>query len=333
MHDVSVSSPDLGISQQSSLTKTAPTSPLFEFFLTACKRYAISSMTLDDYRRFYADEIRIAADLRNAHLVQSFATVPRERYLGPPPWHICSGDRAALTLLGLNSELYTATSNPADLYHNILVAIDPRRSLNNGNPSMLARWIDDLELKPGSRVYHAGCGVGYYTAILAEMVAPNGSVVAIDVDPDLAARARENLANYPHVTVHTGDGAAFDPGLCDAMLINAGVTHPHRPWLDRIKPGGCIILPITAKGSEYHGNGVMVKLTREPSGFSARVVSFVSIYSFSTLRDLKIEPLLTAAMNARTLFKLKSLILTNHEEADTCIIHTSHMCLSSKSLT
>jgi protein-L-isoaspartate(D-aspartate) O-methyltransferase len=59
----------------------------------------------------------------------------------------------------------------------------------------------------------------------------NGSIVASEVDADLAVRARQNLASYPNVSVHAGDGTGVDPGVCDAILINAGVTHPHRPWL------------------------------------------------------------------------------------------------------
>jgi protein-L-isoaspartate O-methyltransferase len=59
------------------------------------------------------------------------------------------------------------------------------------------------------------------------------------VDPALAAVARESLAGYPNVTVHAGDGAALDPGACDAMLINAGVTHLHpRGWTGCAREAG-----------------------------------------------------------------------------------------------
>ena len=47
-------------------------------------------------------------------------------------------------------------------------------------------------------------------------------VVASEIDPELAARARKNLAGYPNVSLHGGDGTDFDPVECDAMLINAG---------------------------------------------------------------------------------------------------------------
>jgi protein-L-isoaspartate(D-aspartate) O-methyltransferase len=289
-------------------------------------------MTLADYRQFYAEEIRAVANLRSNDLVRAFASVPREKYLGDPPWQVCSGDQAALAVMGLGGEAYTSTDNPCDLYHNVLVAIDPVRYLNNGHPSTLARWIAALELKAGWRVYHAGCGVGYYTAILAETAGPAASVIAIDVDASLAERARNNLSGYPRVSVHAGDGADFDPGMCDAMLINAGVTHPHRPWLDRLTEGGCIVLPLTAKASEHYGNGVMVKITREQRGFSAQVISVVAIFHFSSLRDPEIEPQLTKALATRQVFKLKSLRLDEHEVSDSCIVHGGEICLSAAAL-
>jgi protein-L-isoaspartate(D-aspartate) O-methyltransferase len=287
-------------------------------------------MTLDQNRDFYAEEIRIAANLCSADLVRAFATVHREDYLGPPPWQICSADKAALAALGIGGGIYTSTDNPRDLYHNVLVAIDPARHLNNGQPSAVARWIAALDLRRGDHIYHAGCGVGYYTAILAEMAGPEGRVVAVDLDADLAARARKNLSGYPWVSIHAG-GAVLDPGPCDAMLINAGVTHPHRPWLGRLKDGGRMILPLTGRG-QMHGSGIMALITREPAGFSARTVSFVAIFSFSSLRDPEIEPLLTSALAKRDLLRLSSLRLDEHAREDTCLVHTSGTCLSSRPL-
>jgi len=80
--------------------------------------------------------------------------------------------------------------------HNVVVVLDKAGDINNGQPSALARWIDSMDLKPGARAYHLGCGVGYYTAIMAEVVGPRGSVVGTEVNPDLAARAKENLSGY-----------------------------------------------------------------------------------------------------------------------------------------
>jgi len=291
-------------------------------------------MTLDDCRLFYADEIRIAAGVSSAPLLAAYARVPREKFMGPPPWQVTSSDIVMMALMGLAGAVYSTTENPRDLYHNVLVALDPSRYLNNGQPSALARWIDALELAPGDRVYHLGCGVGYYTAIMAEMVGTGGRVAASEVDPGLAARARENLAAYPNVSVHAGDGAAFDPGQCDAIFINAGVTHPHPLWLERLSDCGRLVLPLTgAMGSaNIGGAGMVAKITRGGNGFSARVVTPVGIYSCTSVRDPEMSEALAKALATKAFIKLKSIRTDPHQQEETCLAHGTDICLSTADL-
>jgi protein-L-isoaspartate(D-aspartate) O-methyltransferase len=286
-------------------------------------------MTLDDCRFFYADEVRIAASLDSPALVAAYARVPREKFMGSAPWHLASPDTVSMAYMGLAGKVYSATDDPRDLYHNVLVALDSDRQLNNGQPSALARWIDALELKAGDRVYHLGCGVGYYTAIMAEVVGVGGKVVASEVDPGLAARSRENLAAYANVSVHVGDGAAFDPGQCDAIFINAGVTHPHPLWIERLADGGNLVLPLTADmGSAIGGTGVVAKVTHVENGFPARVVTPVGIYSCTSVRDPEMSAALAKALATRALFKLRSVRTDPHQQGETCLAHRADICLS-----
>ncbi len=95
----------------------------------------------------------------------------------------------------------------------------------------------------------SAAGVGYYTAIMAELVGPSGRVTGIEFDPELAARAKANFAGRPNVEILAGDGATvpFDPA--DVIYVNAGATRPAPAWLDRLKEGGRLVLPLTtAKG-------------------------------------------------------------------------------------
>lgn len=286
-------------------------------------------MTLEDYRRFYAEEIQFAAHLLTPALVEAFARVPREKFLGPPPWQIGSPDVRAMSALGMGEKQYLTVQEPRHLYHNVVAVIDAGRDLNNGQPSALARWIEALDLKPGDHVYHLGSGVGYYTAIIAEVVGAQGSVVATEVEPELAARAKENLSGYANVTLHAGDGAAFDPGQCDAMLINAGVTHPAALWLDRLKEGGRLLMPVTMPIGKTLGAGAMIKVVRENGNFPARVNSAIGIYSCTSLRDPEMEAVLRQAVATQTLFKVKSLRRDQHEKTETCIAHGNNLCFSS----
>src|ERR1039457_223822 len=111
-------------------------------------------MTIEDCRHFYAEEVRIAAGVNSPALTKAFAQVSRDKFMGPPPWQISTPEMVAMAFQGLGGELYLTTEDPRDLYHNVLVALDADRHLNNGQPSALARWIDALELISGDSVYH-----------------------------------------------------------------------------------------------------------------------------------------------------------------------------------
>src|SRR5262245_60409686 len=139
----------------------------------------MASSDLEPARKAYAENVCSMVAVRSAELVRAFATVRREDYLGPGPWKI---------LAPPNFFRYRETpdDDPRHLYANVLVAIDAARALNNGEPASLARWLDALDLTAGSRSAHIGCGVGYYSAIAAEVVGTEGQVLAIEIDAMLA---------------------------------------------------------------------------------------------------------------------------------------------------
>jgi protein-L-isoaspartate(D-aspartate) O-methyltransferase len=287
-------------------------------------------MTLDECRRFYADEVRFAANIDSAALIEAFASVPREKFLGPPPWKIASAEQRAMALMGAPQVTYRVADDPRHVYHNVVIGLLPERDINNGQPSALARWIEALDLQPGNRVYHLGCGVGYYTAIMAEVVGGKGKVSGSEMQPELASRAAENLSSYPQVQVHQGDGVAFDPGECDAIFVNAGVTYPHRLWLDRLTDGGRLVLPITFSSTSTLGTGAMVKIVKTRGSFSAELVTFVGILSCSSLRDRELEASIRAALSTGGFMKMKSVRVDAHEKSDTCVLHASDVCFSAQ---
>src|SRR4051794_30052844 len=137
-------------------------------------------------RRRFAEELRHTANVRAPAVVRAFATVPRERFAGPGPWRI-------LDPTDLSSYRTTADADPRHLYHDVLVAIDEARRLNNGQPSLWAALYDRLGLAAGAHVVHVGAGTGYYSAVLAEIVGREGRVTAGGIDPPPAGRARQKL--------------------------------------------------------------------------------------------------------------------------------------------
>jgi len=232
-------------------------------------------MGLSQARRWFAEELRVTSPVRrNESVVDAFATVPRERFLGPGPWRLVPFTQPGDSYL-------TPDDDPSWVYHDVLVAIDHKRGLNNGQPSLWARLLDHLDLKRGEHVVQIGAGTGYYTAILAEIVGAEGRVTAIEHDRDLAERAEDNLSPWPQVEVINGDGTVHDPGKADVIVAFAGATHPAAIWLERLKPRGRLMMPLTAENRW----GFFLMARRSGRRFQAASLGICGFYPCIGARD------------------------------------------------
>lgn len=201
-------------------------------------------------REAYAVKTLRRAGVDDPRIEAAFAAVPREAFAGPPPWSVSAG--------GFLDE----TRDPARLYADVLVAIDAGRRINNGQPSLHALSIAALALKVSETIVQVGAGAGYYTAILAELVGPSGHVFAYEIEQDIAARARGNLADWPQVELRARSGVGETLPAADAIYVNAAADHPVRQWLEALKPGGRLVFPLHGRGS----SGAMLLVTRPASG-------------------------------------------------------------------
>jgi protein-L-isoaspartate(D-aspartate) O-methyltransferase len=291
---------------------------------------------LNGARTRYARKIRRKAHLRSKLLVRAFAETPREDYLGPPPWKL-------ITRKGYR---VPRKSHPRRLYNDLLVGIIPERLLNNGLPSALAMWFDALDLKRNERVVHVGCGTGYYTAILANVVGPRGHVRAFEIDDELAQRAVRNLAHLRNVEVIHGDGSTLDPGPADAIFVNAGANYPAPVWLDSLPVNGRLMFPLITTHKVLHPlispwgrrryppsfsagmAGMMMLITREPSRLSVRAVSSVGIFPCIGAIEREADKRAAAALTRTDYDSLSTLRRDPHEQADSCWLHGPGFCFS-----
>ncbi len=290
---------------------------------------------LTGYRRFFAEEIDAVARLHTAALVDAFASVPRERFLPPGPWTVLAdvGYVAGAAANAPAVMCLTPDADPRRLYHNIAVAIDSDRRLFNGQPATLGVWMDALGLVPGMRVLHVGCGLGYYTAVMAHVVGPRGHVVAFEVDSALAIEASRNLADTPWVEVRHGDASQPD-GRFESILVNAGVTHPLDAWLDALADGGRLILPLTTAlpgMASTIGKGLVFVVTKESAqSFGVRTVGVVAVYSAIGIRDEEMNSRLGKALMAgpTAWSAVSRLRRDDHEASASCWLHGRNCCLS-----
>lgn len=276
---------------------------------------------LEIIRRAYAKQVMAAAGITDRRVETAFAAVKREDFLGPGPWPILRWGRGYVP---------TPSRNLVYLYDDVLVGIIPERNLNNGQPSFLASLIAAAAPKAGEHAVHIGAGVGYYTAILHRLVSRTGKITAIEFDAGLAARLAANFAGARNVRAIQGDGSriAFEPA--DVILVNAGATQPAKLWLDRLRDGGRLILPLTAAGfpSADVRHGAVFRIERQGDDFRAQRFSGVGIFPCEGMRDAESEAALSAAFEKGGVDKVTRLYRHNDVPEADCWLRGKGWCLA-----
>jgi protein-L-isoaspartate(D-aspartate) O-methyltransferase len=220
----------------------------------------------------------------------------------------------------------TPSAEPTSVYHDVLIALDAERNINNGQPSLWAFSFSHLASAKDEHVLHLGCGTGYYTAILATLIGAGGRITAIELDPVLCARAREALAPWPNVTVQQSDGSDALSEPADIIVASAGATHPRLTWLSALKRGGRLLFPMTGT----RGWGGMLLVNKFGSGhFSARFLCRVAFIGFSGMRDPEFARRIDNLFMQERGAGVKSLRLDDHPLDESCWFHNADWCLSS----
>jgi tRNA/tmRNA/rRNA uracil-C5-methylase (TrmA/RlmC/RlmD family) len=148
--------------------------------------------------------------------------------------------------------------------------------------------IDALQPRTGEHVLDLYAGVGLFTALIADIVGPTGSVLAVERDRRACADARHNIAGLDHVEIRK---ASVSPSL-----ITGNVGRPDLVVLDPAREGA--------------GRPVMAALAaRDPL---PRRIVYVSCDPASFARDLRV--MLDAGWTLSSLRAFDLFPMTEHVE-------------------
>ena len=187
------------------------------------------------------------------------------------PWNVL--DESVLELMGkVHREDYVSPEYANMAYMDIEVPLKgtaeeaAAKGWHMLAPKIEARMLQDVKIKPTDRVLEIGTGSGYMAALLA---AQAKEVVTLEIDPELAEMARENLlsAGVKNVEVKLANGAtaSLAQGAFDVIVLSGSVAVVPKALLEQLKPGGRLFAVV---GDEPMMRATIV--TRGDSGFSTR---------------------------------------------------------------
>lgn len=267
-------------------------------------------------RHRYARQVTMRLVASDERLRDAFAAVPRERFVGPGPWRL-------VTPFG--SEM-TPDADLRHVYSDIAIECHPVRGRDDGEPSLHALGIAALGLGAGQAVAHAGCGTGYYSAVMAELVGGAGRVDAHEGDRVLAERARSALAPWPQASV-TEKPAEPLPAY-DAVYCEVAGTGPDEAWLTAVNDGGRIVFPLT----DAFGRGALVCLSRRGDVFAVAPLARVTVTPPALPGGAGVDARLAEASAAGRLMSVRALYRGAPSVSDPAVVRGDGWWLSSRPL-
>ena len=184
-----------------------------------------------ELRAALVSHLRRSGALHDDAVARALLAVPRDRFVPGLPLEAAYEDRAH-AFKERDGKVLSSISQPA----------------------IIAQMLEMLEVRRGARVLEIGTGSGYNAALLGSLTGPDGTVTSVEIERDLAERARETLRELEiaNVDVYCGDGLAISLGATfDRIVVTALVRDIPSSWWDALAAGGRLVAPLDLSyGSE-----------------------------------------------------------------------------------
>jgi protein-L-isoaspartate(D-aspartate) O-methyltransferase len=127
----------------------------------------------------------------------------------------------------------------------------------NSQPRTVADMLRLLDVRAGQKVLDVGSGSGWTTALLAHLVGPTGSVLGVELEPELVDFGSGNLAGTGRTWAtirRAAPGVLGDPDGApyDRVLVSAEPDRLPQELVDQLADDGVLVIPVA---------GVMLRVT------------------------------------------------------------------------
>jgi len=165
-------------------------------------------------------------------------------------------------------ERFVPPERTGTAYADAVIPLSERRALNS--PMALGKLLAEAAPAPGERAMVIGAGTGYAAAVLTRLC---GSVVAVEEEPELMARAKQLIAADAVTFVEGPLSAGYAEGApYDLILVDGAIEEVPAALVEQLAPDGRIALGLVERGVQRLAIG-----RRGGSGFA--VVPFADAAS------------------------------------------------------
>src|SRR5690606_3382776 len=206
--------------------------------------------------------------LRSKPLIEAVESIPREPFVRREYKWSVEGSKGDVAVLDVGPER-PYSEEPIVTWATALLG-----PLSVSSPMATIGMLEHARLKPRHDVLEIGTGTGYSTALLAVAVGNAGHVSSVERESELSGISRYALAEVglSGVEVTCADGREVMPsGSFDRVVVWAAGPMPERAWLERLRPGGRLIMPVVLDGLQF-----VLKVDRSTiaEGFEGRIVGY-----------------------------------------------------------
>lgn len=171
-----------------------------------------------------------------------------------------SDRRVIEAMLKVPRHVFVEEAMAAQAYSDTPLPIGEKQTISQ--PYMVALMTELLELKGREKVLEIGTGSGYQAAILAVMA---DRVYTVERIRPLALRARKALDSLGllNVNIKISDGTVGweEEAPFDAIIVTAGAPDIPQKYIDQLKPGGRLVIPV---GTQFEQ--VLVRVVKQEDG-------------------------------------------------------------------
>lgn len=123
------------------------------------------------------------------------------------------------------------------------------RNQTNSQPTTVRDMLYLLDVPEGAKVLDVGAGSGWTTALLAHLTGPEGSVLGLEIEPELVEFGSANLeaSERPWATIKQavkGKLGHAAQGPFDRILVSAGARKLPQELVAQLAPGGTLVMPV-----------------------------------------------------------------------------------------